>query len=1008
MPVEITQADIDVLRTLEPRKSILNFSSAELAATEKWAEKFQGELSEKSPFYRLINGDWRENDETRVPIIDVVDKSPTFKSVRDDIKQQVIFRGSVVNSDTDWNIQISRKGLEDSVRYAKSHNNNAVYNILYNIDYIVKNSTLLDSVLSEKNNNSKSYNTAFMHKMYAVCKIKEQINLVKIAIEEFADDKNSTLKRLYNVQDIKVEPIRYIEFAEKPLARSALNGSDISISDLFKLVKSFDKDFYLNKCNEQQIEKFPSGEERNDNMAETTQQELLERIAALEKQVSAMTAEQQNLKEQINTVNQFISSITESQNFEQSMATIESMGKQVLDCGKAEFWCYDGAENKYFTNDENRGGRDWQIAKENMRIAADTKEAYISGGEAYIPIISNDKVAGILVASEKDGAFDRTSLEKFAPNGQIANTIDLSLKKEFEHQGRITDELTRLKNRQGAKEYAANTMAHNVNAEKDMCLIMCDIDHFKSINDTYGHDAGDTVLKNVAGILQSGTRQGADSAFRWGGEEMVCVLNCDYDHAMDIAERLRQQIESTTHLVYNADKQPVNVGVTISMGVYQVKPDKEITQENAFSFFESQLKYADELAYTAKETGRNKVVGENDIMQEKKSPAVTDGTIEKYGLDIDFKNISSITLRTSTEEYIGGIDSNGHERRDNFSLSEKETEFYYSGFRNSLVCFDNDFGETEITINAALDEIQNFLDTALEDNDKSIVIKHKDGKEEYVDVNKLFKGTGRNKAVGENDIMQEKNAEKENYSIFLIDNGIEKKYFRDDNTDVNALVQRLADGNLTYPEISKNCTEISDLGFAELEQSEKNPPAFCAEINLSTKDIVGDEKPIDITVWDNEKTATISLDEAIQSLKENGTINLDYQKFAENNDTVELASEYLDTAQHLNDVYDDFLYRRDIFNDEHIKFIDEHGELPDNLDSAENRAAVTEYINTQLDSGNITDAQRESLKNLQQEIRNFEEPLFYQEVEKITEWCEEAQEKAAERLNEHENQNFER
>ncbi|MCX4257724.1 MAG: diguanylate cyclase [Oscillospiraceae bacterium] len=624
-----------------------------------------------------------------------------------------------------------------------------------------------------------------------------------------------------------------------------------------------------NSQNISEKEKFPSGDERSDNMAETTQQELLERIAALEKQVSAMTAEQQNLKEQINTVNQFISSITESQNFEQSMSTIESMGKQVLDCGKAEFWCYDGAENKYFTNDENRGGRDWQIAKENMRIAAETKEAHIAGGEAYIPIISNDKVAGILVASEKDGAFDRTSLEKFAPNGQIANTIDLSLKKEFEHQGRITDELTRLKNRQGAKEYAANTMAHNVNAEKDMCLIMCDIDHFKSINDTYGHDAGDTVLKNVAGILQSGTRQGADSAFRWGGEEMVCVLNCDYDHAMDIAERLRQQIESAMHLVYNAEKQPVNVSVTISMGVYQVKPDKEIAQENAFNFFEEQLKFADALAYEAK-------------------------------------------------------------------------------------------------------------------------------------------GTGRNKVVGENDIMQEKNAEKENYSIFLIDNGIEKKYFHDDNTDVNALVQRLADGNLTYPEISKNCTEISDLGFAEFEQSEKNPPVFCAEIDLSTKDIVGDEKPMELTVWNNDKTATISLGEAIQSIKENGTVNLEYQKFAENNDTVELASEYLDAAQHLNDVYDDFMYHKDIFNNEHIEFVNKHGQLPYDLNSPENRAVVSEYINTQLDGGNITETQRESLKNLQQEIRDFEEPLFVQEVEKISEWCEEAQEKAAERLEERDSQNYER
>lgn len=48
---------------------------------------------------------------------------------------------------------------------------------------------------------------------------------------------------------------------------------------------------------------------------------------------------------------------------------------------------------------------------------------------------------------------------------------------------------------------------------------MCDIDHFKSVNDTYGHDAGDTVLRDVAAILQEGTRTGSDCAFRFGGEE---------------------------------------------------------------------------------------------------------------------------------------------------------------------------------------------------------------------------------------------------------------------------------------------------------------------------------------------------------------------------------------------------------------------------------------------------------------------------------------------------------
>lgn len=582
-------------------------------------------------------------------------------------------------------------------------------------------------------------------------------------------------------------------------------------------------------------------------MAESTQ-DLLERIAALERQVKAMTTEQQSLKEQINTVNQFISSITESQNFEQSMSTIESMGKQVLDCGKAEFWCYDGAENKYFTNDDNRGGRDWQIAKENMRIAAESKEAYIADESAYIPIISNDKVAGILIASEKDGEFDRTSLEKFAPNGQIANTIDLSLKKEFEHQGRITDELTRLKNRQGAKEYAINTMAHNINEEKDMCIIMCDIDHFKSINDTYGHDAGDTVLKNVSGILQSGTRQGADSAFRWGGEEMVCVLNCDYDHAMDIAERLRQQIENTTHLVYDADKQPTNVSVTISMGVYQVKPDidKEITQENAFNFFESQLKFADELAYKAKESGRNMVVGENDIAP---------------------------------------------------------------------------------------------------------------------------------------------NIEKENYSLISVKLNGELMNFRDTATDIDTVIKRYADcDGYYYPIFTENCQRISDVEFAELEQFGNPLPSFCAEINIDNNTL---------TVWDNVKIANTEFSTAIANIKENNTVDLNYNDFPSDN---------LET---LNIAYDSFLYNNDIFNDAHIDFMDKHGQLPSDLSTAENRFTVSEYINDQLDNGNITESQRESLKDLQQTIRDFEEPLFVQKVDEIAQWADEVIEKFNSR-NEQNRNNVER
>lgn len=693
---EITQADIDALRTLEPRKSILNFSADELEATEKWAKKFQDELSEKSPFYRLTNGDWRENDKTRVHIISFSNKKISFSEIKEDVKNNLIERGAFANVDTGWNIQVSRKGIEDTIRYAFKHNDNISYNMLYDIKEFIESGILLDSVISEKNNPNKAHDTIFMHKMYCVCSVDNEPHIAKITIEEFANVNGETIKRLYNLQDLKIEPLRIIGLTDNQLRPSVLNGSDISISDLFQIVKTFDKDFYLNKRNEKQIENFPIGDERIDNMAETTQ-ELLERIAALEKQVSVMATEQQNLKEQINTVNQFISSITESQNFEQSMSTIESMGKQVLDCEKAEFWCYDSAENKYFTNDENRGGRDWQIAEENMRIAAESKLPHIADNSAYIPIISNDKVAGILIASEKDGVFDRTSLEKFAPNNQIANTIDLSLKKEFEHQGRITDELTRLKNRQGAKEYAANTMAHNINDAKDMCIIMCDIDHFKSINDTYGHDAGDTVLKNVAGILQSGTRQGADSTFRWGGEEMVCVLNCDYEHAMDIAERLRSQIESTTHLVYDGDKQPTNVSVTISMGVHKVihDPNKEITQENSFSFFESQLKYADELAYKAKESGRNMVVGEKDIAPnvEKTGYTELDNAVknikENNTVDLNYEDLPEDDLDNLNLTYYDFVHHNMDKNELPPDLATAENRFIVSEYINNQLNKDD-------------------------------------------------------------------------------------------------------------------------------------------------------------------------------------------------------------------------------------------------------------------------------------------------------------------------------
>ena len=244
-PSSVTQEDFDVLRTLEPRKSILNLTEDELTAIPTWKERFQKELAEKSPFYRLEQGEWRDQEATQIPILSIPSHDADFQSVRADIKSRNIERGSFTNTDTGWTIQVSRNGLEDSVKYGHQHHDNAVYDMLYQLPKLVEESIFLDSTISEKNNKNKANNTAFMHKLYAVCKIDDQPYLAKLTIEEFADGQKDTLKRMYNVQDIKIEPLRLLEFTDKQLARSVLNDSTISIADLFTVVKEFDHDFYL-------------------------------------------------------------------------------------------------------------------------------------------------------------------------------------------------------------------------------------------------------------------------------------------------------------------------------------------------------------------------------------------------------------------------------------------------------------------------------------------------------------------------------------------------------------------------------------------------------------------------------------------------------------------------------------------------------------------------------------------------------------------------------------------
>ncbi len=343
-------------------------------------------------------------------------------------------------------------------------------------------------------------------------------------------------------------------------------------------------------------------------MNEQEIKEMLERIAALESKNAALESKFTSLEKQVDTINKFVSAITESQSIETAMDEIESVAKQLTNSDKVTFYCYDNSTDKFFSHGDYRNWQDTRSAEE-LKKAFVGQKIQNKQKEAVIPLVtSKGKSLGVMVA-EKETGFKKSDFEGFKKGSQVMNTVELALKKEYEHQGRITDELTNLKNRQGLNEYLQNTLCGNLNDGQPISIVMCDIDHFKAVNDTYGHEAGDTILKGVAAVLGGGTRDGADCAFRMGGEEMVIILNCAPEKAVDITERLREQIENTVHTVMQNDT-PAEVKVTVSMGVCDIRPNIniEVTPDNIREVFDEELARADRAAYNAKNNGRNQVV----------------------------------------------------------------------------------------------------------------------------------------------------------------------------------------------------------------------------------------------------------------------------------------------------------------------------------------------------------------------------------------------------------------
>ena len=160
----------------------------------------------------------------------------------------------------------------------------------------------------------------------------------------------------------------------------------------------------------------------------------------------------------------------------------------------------------------------------------------------------------------------------------------------------MTDGLTGIANRRALEEKLKDMFEHSLRLHEPLSIVMCDIDRFKSVNDTYGHQAGDDVLKQFAQVLHHEARE-IDKVGRYGGEEFMLLLpGTVLDAAVTFAERVRHCIESHTF-----EFEGGSLKRTMSCGV-AAWPHPKIQQTDGL------IKAADDALYVAKKTGRNRVI----------------------------------------------------------------------------------------------------------------------------------------------------------------------------------------------------------------------------------------------------------------------------------------------------------------------------------------------------------------------------------------------------------------
>lgn len=167
-------------------------------------------------------------------------------------------------------------------------------------------------------------------------------------------------------------------------------------------------------------------------------------------------------------------------------------------------------------------------------------------------------------------------------------------KEKFEYASK-RDPLTGLSNRRDLMEKIKNEQQRQMRLQKTFTLILGDIDNFKKLNDTHGHDAGDYVLQSVAQLLREQVR-GIDCPSRWGGEEfLIMLIETDIESGRTVAERIRSKIEEAS---FTFNGTPLPITMTFGLSQYQGANDT----------LDSCIKRADKALYAGKYEGKNRVI----------------------------------------------------------------------------------------------------------------------------------------------------------------------------------------------------------------------------------------------------------------------------------------------------------------------------------------------------------------------------------------------------------------